>query len=463
MPHKYKCKENNCNIQPAYNYDNNLKGLYCNKHKKDNMINVIGPHCLYQNCKTRPIYNFSDNNKGIYCKKHKQEGMLNIINKKRCIEEECNKFPSYNYINNKALYCFTHKKENMINVVSKRCIYDNCNKIPIYNYENEHTGIYCKEHCLDNMINIKDNKCIEKECMIRSNYNLDGQKRGLYCFKHKKEEMIDVINKKCIYNNCKTRPSFNYIYNISPIYCAKHRLDDMINISDNKCINLNCNIIATYNYEEKTYAIYCSSHKKEGMIDIRSRCCITPLCYTRVHNNKYNGYCLRCFVYLFPDKPNSHNYKTKEISVVEYIKKEFEDITIITDKKIQEGCSRRRPDILIDLGYQVIIVEVDENQHIDYDCSCENKRIMELSQDIGHRPIIFIRFNPDDYLDKDNNIITSCWGIDKRGICCIKKIKTNEWNERLIILKENIQYWKDNNTNKTVEIIQLFYNQNNIL
>ena len=69
----------------------------------------------------------------------------------------------------------------------------------------------------------------------------------------------------------------------------------------------------------------------------------------------------------------------------------------------------------------------------------------------------------DDYLDKDNNIITSCWGIDKRGICCIKKIKTNEWNERLIILKENIQYWKDNNTNKTVEIIQLFYNQNNIL
>ena len=120
-----------------------------------------------------------------------------------------------------------------------------------------------------------------------------------------------------------------------------------------------------------------------------------------LHSNKYEGYCLRCFVYLFPDRPNSHNYKTKEISVVEYIQKEFQNKTIITDKKIQDGCSRRRPDILIDLGYQVIIVEIDENQHIDYDCSCENKRIMELSQDVGHRSLIFIRFNPDEYLDKD--------------------------------------------------------------
>ena len=50
------------------------------------------------------------------------------------------------------------------------------------------------------------------------------------------------------------------------------------------------------------------------------------------------------------------------------------------------------------------IVEIDENQHIEYDCSCENKRIMELSQDVGHRPIIFIRFNPDDYLNYENKI-----------------------------------------------------------
>ena len=43
------------------------------------------------------------------------------------------------------------------------------------------------------------------------------------------------------------------------------------------------------------------------------------------------------------------------------------------------------------------MVEVDENQHNNYDCSCENKRLMELAQDLGHRSMVVIRFNPDAY------------------------------------------------------------------
>ena len=92
------------------------------------------------------------------------------------------------------------------------------------------------------------------------------------------------------------------------------------------------------------------------------------------------------------------NYKTKEQTVVDYIKIIFPDLTIITDKINQDGCSKKRPDLLIDLGYQLIIVEVDEKQHKNYDYICDNKRIMQISQDNGHRPIIFIRFNPDSYL-----------------------------------------------------------------
>jgi hypothetical protein len=112
----------------------------------------------------------------------------------------------------------------------------------------------------------------------------------------------------------------------------------------------------------------------------------------------------------------------------------------------------------LDLGYQIIIIEIDENQHIDYDCNCENKRIMELSQDLGHRPIIFIRFNPDDYLCKENKI-SSCWGITKQGICVVKKTKQKEWTDRLNILENQIEYWinPDNTTDKTIETIQLFY------
>jgi len=194
------------------------------------------------------------------------------------------------------------------------------------------------------------------------------------------------------------------------------------------------------------------------MIDVINKTCKNNFCSTIV-KNKYEGYCMYCFIHMFPEKPISRNYKTKEYAVVEFIKNKFSsNLTIETDKKIQDGCSRRRPDILIDLGYQLIIVEIDENQHRQYDCSCENKRIMELSKDLGHRPIVFIRFNPDDYLNQGNNI-TSCWSLNKNGICNVKKSKIDEWSKRLESLETQINYWikPENKTDKTIETVQLFY------
>ena len=220
------------------------------------------------------------------------------------------------------------------------------------------------------------------------------------------------------------------------------------------CFHKDCKIKPCFNNEGEKKGLYCSYHKLENMVDIMHNYCKTSLCYTRA-NEKYEGYCIYCFINTFPDKKISRNYKTKEKSVVDYIFSQYPKISWISDKRVQDGCSRRRPDLFLDLGYQIIIVEIDENQHIDYDCSCENKRLMELSQDVGHRPIVFIRFNPDDY---DN--ITSCWSINKLGLSTIKKTKVKEWNDRLTSLKTQIDYWLENATDKTVEVIQLFYDTN---
>lgn len=247
------------------------------------------------------------------------------------------------------------------------------------------------------------------------------------------------------------------------MYCSLHKKNDMINIFSKRCFYEGCKISPIYNYEGENQGIYCVSHKKEGMIDVKDKKCNNAWCYTRPSNKKYDGYCFNCYLNMFPDKPVSRNYKTKEYSVIEFIKDKFKDITWICDKIIKDGCSKRRPDLLVDLGYQIIIIEIDENQHDGYDCSCENKRIMELSKDLHHRPIIFIRFNPDEYTT-NNQKITSCWGIDGKGICAIKKTKQNEWNERLQILCSQIEYWlnPENATNKTIETIQLFYNDFNL-
>ena len=83
---------------------------------------------------------------------------------------------------------------------------------------------------------------------------------------------------------------------------------------------------------------------------------------------------------------------------------------------------------------------------------------MEISQDLWHRPIVFIRFNPDEYYIGERKI-QSCWSYDKKGICRLTKKHIDKWNERLNILKQQIEYWTNatNKTNKTLEIIQMNY------
>jgi len=174
-------------------------------------------------------------------------------------------------------------------------------------------------------------------------------------------------------------------------------------------------------------------------------------------NSKYEGYCLFCFMHLFPDKPLVRNYKTKERTVVENILDFYPEIDWIPDKRVLDGCSKRRPDLLADFGDQILIIEVDENQHNGYDCSCENKRLMEISKDLGHRPIVFIRFNPDDYIEYGVKI-PSPWKAGKDGIVKIKgEIAEATWSSRLKVLRSRIDYWVEYRIEQTIYVENLFF------
>jgi hypothetical protein len=403
--------------------------------------------CKEKDCNKRSTFNIKSETKPLYCSAHKKENMIDIINK-NCLE--CNKQPTFNIKGeHNALYCLTHKKENMINVKNKTCI--ECNKRPTFNKEGEKKGLYCSAHKKENMINVISNTCID--CNKRPIFNKEGEKKGLYCLNHKKENMVDVKHITCL--ECNKRPTFNKDGEHKAIYCSAHKKNNMVDVLNKTC--LECNKHPVFNKNGELKALYCVAHKKENMVDVINKTCKSIWCSTQP-TQKYDGYCFFCYINIFPDKPISRNYKTKEYAVVEYIKIKFPDLNWIADKIVSGGCSKRRPDLVLDLLYQIIIVEIDENQHTNYDCSCENKRTMELSQDFAHRPIVFIRFNPDDY-EKNGTNVTSCWGIDKRGMCVVKKSKISEWTERLNVLEEHINYWinPQNITNKTIETIQLFY------
>ena len=106
----------------------------------------------------------------------------------------------------------------------------------------------------------------------------------------------------------------------------------------------------------------------------------------------------------------------------------------------------------------VIIIEVDENQHNGYDGSCENERLMLISQDLAYRPIVFIKFNPDSYINENGVKITSPWKKTTTGISLSDK-STLDWNDRLDVLVEKFNYWCENVPEKTITIEKLFFTE----
>ena len=276
----------------------------------------------------------------------------------------------------------------------------------------------------------------------------------LFCSIHKEQGMIDIAHKKC-----NTRPHFNYETEKIGIFCNQHKLINMVNVTDKKCNYNNCNILPGYNYETEKRGLYCNQHKLINMVDVTHKKCKTDYCDTRISNKYYKGYCVRCFINLFPNNKISRRYKIKENHVVDYIKNNI-NITeskdsVTYDKAISEGCSKKRPDIFIDQLTHSIIIEVDENQHMNY--TCENKRVMELFTDLGNRPLVVIKFNPDSYINKNGKKIESCFNSHTNfDVPVIKNI--SDWNNRLKTLKDAILDNINNIPKKEITIQKLYYN-----
>jgi hypothetical protein len=64
--------------------------------------------------------------------------------------------------------------------------------------------------------------------------------------------------------------------------------------------------------------------------------------------------------------------------------------------------------------------------------------MMAISRDFDHRPLVFLRFNPDAYLDLLGIKHTSCFIQNKSGIMVLKR---QHWvNERMTKLIQQVTY-----------------------
>ena len=122
----------------------------------------------------------------------------------------------------------------------------------------------------------------------------------------------------------------------------------------------------------------------------------------------------------YPNKKIPNRYKTKQKYIEDHLLESFKKDSIVCDKPIKGGCSKKRPDWFIDCLTHSVVIECDEHQHIRN--KCENKRIMHLFEDLANRPLVVIRFNPDHYIDKNNTkvyfLLTKMIKLKLKDVIC---------------------------------------------
>jgi hypothetical protein len=265
-----------------------------------------------------------------------------------CKTEGCVKRALFAEVGKTATRCRLHKETDMVDTVHKMCKYEGCMKIASYALRDANMPEYCTTHKGLDMMNIVSRHCDAPGCAVRPNFALPGAIASK-CATHKLDGMVNVRKHVCLYPECTVSASFSRIGERKLLYCSTHKEDGMTQPYLKYCEFPGCLTLPTYANATETKARFCSAHKTSTMIDVKNPYCPTLGCGTSVSHHINKGYCIRCFVHLFPDEKNACNYKTKEKTVVDFIRLSFPHLTIINDKRIEDGCSKRRPDILIDL------------------------------------------------------------------------------------------------------------------
>jgi hypothetical protein len=249
------------------------------------------------------------------------------------------------------------------------------------------------------------------------------------------DEEVESVS-ECAFKAKVIHASYGFVKN-RPTRCARHKLPDM-EIVEQMCPHNTCRRRCF----ECLGGRVCKYHSES-------------LCET-LGSVRYQGYCARCFSFLFPDQPVARHFCIKERHVLDFIRETLPDLPWVMNKTVQGGCSRRRPDITLDRGTFRLIVEVDENQHRGY--SCENRRLMELFQDGGNVPLVLIRLNPDAYTSSEGTRVPSCFSVSESGSLTVPSRHKKQWEHRLLVLLSYLNTILSTTTcEREITIEELFY------
>jgi hypothetical protein len=196
---------------------------------------------------------------------------------------------------------------------------------------------------------------------------------------------------KCHHEGCTSQPKYGKLFQ-KKSHCAKHRTPNMFANNKPKCPCGDKTPCYT-DSETSSIPLRCEKCKQDGDVNVVERPCET--CGLPAVLRDDCGDCDDCYTFA-----NKKPHKQREMLVKAILDESDDHKDYKSHDKIPENaCHRYRPDFLFDWGSHVCIVECDEDQHKGYACECEQARMINLFQDQGGTPVVFVRFNPDGYTD----------------------------------------------------------------
>lgn len=339
----------------------------------------------------------------------------------------------------KRIFCGQHKEEGMINPRkdNRRCVDPSHDKDgkhvrPSYGYSTDKIPTFCIKHKKDGMIRFYAQKC--KGCKkTQPSFGLLG-KKATHCAKCKENDMVDLVSNLCKNidkdnNKCQKNATQGYFGDKKASRCKKHMLPGMIDIKNPKCIGC-VNDPTVLVPKQPTYGIkkatHCKEHMTKKMVDWKHKLCTSCNLFNTRNKERLCSYCIR---------GSKLRRSTKEQKVVQYLL--HNDFEFTHNASVGFVCGSYKPDIKIDAGTHLVIVEVDEDQHKQYDSSCETIRMFNIYQAEGLK-CVFIRFNPDKYKSY-NEVMWISLG------------------ERLKLLKQHIKKHMKKTPKDEVTVYRMFY------
>ena len=286
-----------------------------------------------------------------------------------CDFEECGEKSKYGVKQSKVSRCKDHKEEGMVT----------------------HSGEYCKHNRRQQRckqckgVSICEHNKIRSQCKDCKGSQICEHNRERGRCKQCKGSQICEHNRER--GNCKQcKGSQICEHNKRRIYCKKCKGSQICkhNRRREKCWQ--CNPESNY---------FCIRRYDNGTRCIKEKRA----------KSKYDNYCTTCFVELFPEDDRSKTafLAREELNTKRYLDTEFSG-TFIYNRQLfiankDNTCTphRRFIDFQTTIGTYVFCIEVDENQHKNYDPIDEEERIMQIYEN-ANRKLIFIRFNPDNYI-----------------------------------------------------------------